>query len=162
MDQLRSLFEELGFANVATFIASGNVIFDTSRVDAGALERTIERHLRSALGYDVATFLRTPAQLVAVARQEPFPAAERAAAHALYIAFLPDRPGAAQQRRLDAFRSDFDDFAVTEREVFWLCRRKLAESGFSGALLEKTLGMPATIRNRTTVAKLAEKYGGPQ
>ena len=55
------------------------------------------------------------------------------------------------------FQTAADDFHVHEREVYWLCRKKLSESTFSGALLEKTLGMPATIRNATTVKKLAAK-----
>src|SRR6185369_8391120 len=44
MDQLRALFEALGFANVETFIASGNVIFDSKSKNVAALERKIDRH----------------------------------------------------------------------------------------------------------------------
>ena len=54
MDELRRLFTELGFANVATLIASGNVIFQTDAAGDGRdLEWRIERHLQQALGYDV-------------------------------------------------------------------------------------------------------------
>jgi len=42
--------------------------------------------------------------------------------------------------------------------IYWLCRKKMSESTFSGALLERTIGMPATMRNSTTVKKLAAKY----
>ena len=55
MDRLRALFAELGLANVATFIASGNVLFDADGA-AEALETRIEAHLQDALGYEVATF----------------------------------------------------------------------------------------------------------
>ena len=55
MDYLRALFEALGFANVETFIASGNVIFETKSKDTNALQREIEKHLHQALGYEVAT-----------------------------------------------------------------------------------------------------------
>src|SRR5687768_9846940 len=68
MEKLRSLFEELGFENVETLIASGQVIFETSTSDTSKVEAKIERHLRSALGYDVVTFIRTPAQLRKVAK----------------------------------------------------------------------------------------------
>jgi len=57
-----------------------------------------------------------------------------------------------------AFRSEVDDFRVHGCEVYWLCRKKISESAFSGALLEMAIGMPATIRNATTVRKLAAKY----
>ena len=39
MDELRGLFEALGFSNVETFIASGNVIFDSKATNVKSLER---------------------------------------------------------------------------------------------------------------------------
>ncbi len=159
MDQLRSLFASLGFANVATFIASGNVIFDAGSSDAAALEEQIEGHLKQSLGYEVATFLRSPAELAAIAGYQPFPPADlQADGTSLYIAFLREPPAPAAQQKLMRFRTDSDDLHVHGREVFWLCRKGMSQSAFSGALLERTLGMPATLRNRTTVNKLVGKY----
>ena len=51
MDRLRALFQELPLANVETFIASGNVLFDSDESDTRVLERMIEGHLRAALGW---------------------------------------------------------------------------------------------------------------
>ncbi len=59
MDVLRRHFELLGYTDVETFIASGNVIFTAPSHNAQMLEMTIENKLREALGYEVATFLRT-------------------------------------------------------------------------------------------------------
>jgi hypothetical protein len=43
--------------------------------------------------------------------------------------------------------------------VYWYCRgQALSDSRFSGALLEKILGMPATARNVNTVNRLVAKY----
>jgi uncharacterized protein (DUF1697 family) len=159
MGQLRALFEALDLARVETFIASGNVIFEAPAKDVRALERQIERQLETALGYAVATFIRTAAQVAAVARYQPFAAAELAdEANSLYVAFLPAAPPSAAEQKLLAFRTAIDDFHIHEREVYWLCRKKISESTFSGALLEKALGMPATMRNITTVRRLAAKY----
>ena len=66
MDALRVLFESLGFINVETFIASGNVLFETPDGDPQEMETKIEACLRSALGYEVATFIRTRAELAAI------------------------------------------------------------------------------------------------
>ncbi len=154
MSYLRELFAELGLLNVETMIASGNVSFEGAAADVVALEAQIERHLRQALGYEVATFLRTLPELAAIARYRPFADDEAT----LYIAFVSAPPSAAAQEKLMAFRSDIDDFDIHEREIYWLCRTKLSESRFSGALLEKAIGMPATLRNITTVKKLAAKY----
>ena len=78
----------------------------------------------------------------------------------MYIAFLSAVPDDEARRGVLAFRGAVDDFHVNGREVYWLCRKKVSESAFSGAVLEKTLGMPATVRNATTVGKLAAKYPG--
>jgi uncharacterized protein (DUF1697 family) len=77
---------------------------------------------------------------------------------AINVGGLPHVIRAVAERKLLSFRSDTDDFAVHGREVYWLCRKKLSESPFSGALLERTLETRATLRNITTVGKIAAKY----
>lgn len=154
MDQLRKLFERMGFSNVETFIASGNVLFDSPARNAATLEKKIQDELRKSLGYDVATFIRSASELRDIARYEPFKPAQ---SDTLYIAFLPSQPEHESQQKLLSFRCDVDDFHVYGREIYWLCRKKFSESTFSGALLEKTVCMPATIRNITTVRKLAAR-----
>ena len=158
MDHLRRLFEALPLSKVETFIASGNVIFE-SRASAAKLESRIAAHLQSELGYEVATFLRTPAELAAVAERDAFsgkssigkPAADM-------VAFLHQPPKPAAKQKLMALRNAQDDFAIAGREVHWWCRTKISDSKFSNAALEKALGVPATMRNITTVRKLAGKY----
>ena len=51
-----------------------------------------------------------------------------------------------------------DDFHVRGRELYWLCRTKISESEVSGSVLQKALGMAMTLRNSTTVKKIAAKY----
>lgn len=162
MEQLRALFTALGFANVATYIASGNVIFDAPDTSAHALEAQIESHLRDALGYQVATFIRTAGQLAAIADYVPFPAGSQGA-HGLYVSFLQAALSDEVQQRLLALRTETDDFHVRGCEFYWLCRTRLSDSPlFSGTLLPKTVGVPSTMRSVTTVKKLAAKYAAPQ
>jgi uncharacterized protein (DUF1697 family) len=159
MGHLRELFEELGLASVETFIASGNVIFEAPKGNVGALEKRIEGYLREALGYEVATFVRTPSELEEIASYEPFPARELEAEGALLnVMFLREQMGEEAQQKLMGLRSAVDDLHVRGREVYWLRRTRLGESAVSGALLEKRAGMQGTVRNSTTVKKLAAKY----
>jgi uncharacterized protein (DUF1697 family) len=160
MDCLRALFEAMGFEDVATFIASGNVIFDAPASDPRALERRIEEELCTMLGYEVMTFVRTPAELAAIAAHRPFPREDPdAAGNALYIAFLKEAPPDAAQSQMLALQTPTDLFHFHDRELYWFLRTKLSESSlFSGSVLEKTLGAPMTMRNITTVRKLANKY----
>ncbi len=159
MDHLRSLFEALSFKDVSTFIASGNVLFTTPRAGAPTLEPRIERHLEGALGFQVATFVRTPAELASVVEHEAFPAATVRNAHALWISFLKAPPSPEARDRVMALACATDDFRVHGREVHWLRRATSGEAIVSGAALEKALGAPMTARNITTVRKLAELAG---
>ena len=159
MDRLRELFEALGHSNVETFIASGNVVFDSPARNTQMLEKEIEDHLRESLGYEVATFIRSAPELRDIVSYRPFEASELdREGSSLYIAFLHTPPGGEAREKLSAFRTEIDDFHVHGREVYWLCRTKMSESAFSGALLEKTVRMPATMRNATTIKRLAAKY----
>ena len=158
MDHLRQLFESLGFSDVETFIASGNVMFETTAKNARPLEGKIEARLRERLGYEVATFIRTDQELVAIANYQPFRPSDLEAAAAFNIAFLTDKIDAKSTQKLMALRTDIDDFRVHEREIYWLCRKKQSESTISNAVLEKTLGRQSTLRGINTVKKIAAKY----
>ena len=158
MDVLRQSFESLGLTRVETFIASGNVIFDTSARNTAALEKKIAAQLRQVLGYDVATFLRTEAELALLTMHQPFPQPVYKSAVAFNIAFLSKPPDAQAIGRLMTKRTEIDEFAVNQREVYWLCRTRQSDSTFSNVALEKTLGQPATIRGVNTLQKLVAKY----
>jgi len=154
MEQLRSLFAELGFRNVATLIASGNVTFDATTAEAAKLEARIERHLQARLGFLSEAFLRTRPELEAVVAHDAFPVAKVKGAHALWIAFLKKEPSRAATDALMAQRCPTDEFHIRGREVYWLRHATSSESQFTGSL-DKLLGMPVTARNITTVRKLA-------
>lgn len=159
MDQLRKEFEALGFSNVETFIASGNVIFESRSQNAQALEKRIEARLSAAFGYPVSTFLRTLAELAKIVQDQPFaPAEVNAPGTSLYIGFLSVPPEPAAQESIAACRTAVDEFHVHKRELYWLCRKKLSESLVSGPALAKALGMPTTMRNVTTIRRLTAKY----
>lgn len=163
MDDLRALFESLGFSQVETFIASGNVIFEAADENAGLLEQKIESSLLGSLGYEVTTFVRSAPELAAVAAYNPFPSGNpEAEENNLYIGFLARPPDSEAQQKLMAFRTQLNDFHIHEREIYWLCRTRMSDSSFSGALLEKTLRMPATLRNSTTIKKLAARYAASE
>lgn len=158
MEQLRALFEQLGFDAVETFIASGNVVFETDAAPDAALEADIEAHLRAALGYEVATFLRTDAEVAAVAAYEPLPAVAMAEVAAFNVGFLASPLTADEIAILTAFNNDIDDFHSHGREVYWLCRTKQSDLKFNNNAFERALRRRATFRGRNTVLRLAAKY----
>jgi uncharacterized protein (DUF1697 family) len=159
MGDLRAWFEGLGLDGVETFIASGNVIFETGRTKPATLTARIERQLRDALGYEVPTFLRTDAELARIAGHEPFADLVAADGGSSYVAFLHKRPSATAAKKAAALSNDTDRVAVHDRELYWHIRGRMADSTLGPPVFEKTLGsVPATVRNLNTVQRLAARY----
>jgi uncharacterized protein (DUF1697 family) len=159
MARLKQEFEAVGVTEIETFIASGNVIFNARATDRAALTRRIEARLRAALGYEVATFIRTGTEVASVAGYRPFTPAQIEHAGAFCVGFLDQPLDAAGARALMAFKTDIDDFHTQGREVYWLCRTRQGESTFTNVNMERALKVRATFRGINTVTRLAAKYG---
>ena len=160
MDDLRARFEEMKFADVTTFIASGNVIFSSRAADPAKLTKQIEQHLQASLGYPVDTFVRTPAEVAAVAAFRPFAKTDHEnPANTVHVGFLAEPLSAAQARGLVACRTDVDELHFEGREYFWLCRIKSHESKVWASPQMRALKLPSSsMRNLTTLRKLAEQF----
>jgi len=160
MDRLKKLFDHAGFSGVDTYIASGNVVFDLSPSTKGAtVERTIEKMLLDALGYDVATFVRTGRELRAAAEHEPFAPAALKASLRFNVAFVKQPLDTRAVTAITGLATAVEDFHVRGREIYWLSRVMQSESKVSNAVFEKALAQPSTVRGISTVRKMAEKYG---
>ena len=156
MAELRSHFEALGLANVQTYLNSGNVSFISDRA-AADLEAAIETHLATSLGYAVTTFLRSSAEVTAIASTNLFPDAPPQ--DDLYVAFLKQPPTAAETQALLALSDAVFQVAVQGREIFWQRSKALGAPGQPGPPLEKALGAPATVRGLRTVQRIAATLG---
>lgn len=156
---LRAVFEQLGFDDVATFLASGNVIFDADADSEEGLTTRIEAGLRDALGYEVATFVRSCRELAEAASPGRLSGTRLAGEEGVTInvVFLGEAvpPGLAEVA--ESLRSDDDDFISAGREVYWLRRGMTSESP-AWRPLEKALGGRGTIRNLNTVRRLHERF----
>src|ERR1035437_9933175 len=93
MEALKRHFETMGFSEVETFIASGNVVFSSK--GAKGLDGKIAAALGRALGYEVRTFVRTVAELAEAAAHAPFAEKEVAACPTYLVGFLSKELDAA-------------------------------------------------------------------
>lgn len=161
METLRAHFAKLGFTSVETFIASGNVLFSTRSSDSPKLAAKIAAHLEKSLGYDVATFVRTRAEVAVIAAFRPFPDGDmNPPENTVHCGFLAESLSVAQARALEACRTEYDAFRVHGREYYWLCRQiKTHESTIWSSHEVKALKLPSSsMRNLTTIRKLAELF----
>jgi uncharacterized protein (DUF1697 family) len=160
MATLAATFEEMGFGAVSTFIASGNLLFESPAADAGQLEEQIQHGLADSLGYTVDTFIRTRAKIAAIAASRPFPAADMDnPAHTVHAGFLKAPLGAEAAERLEACRTDVDEFRAEGREFYWLCRIRTSDSKVWSSPAMKAVGIrTSTMRNMKMLRKLAAQY----
>ena len=158
MTELCTLFEQARLTNVRSVIASGNVLFESRAADSAALEKRIEAALRKGLGYDVETFVRTPDELDAVVAHDPFdPRDPVLESHTVHVIFTRSTISAASAARIAALGTDFDEFHVFGREVFWRTRGRSSDSPIKPGAFARAFDEPGTARNIKTVRKLAIK-----
>ncbi len=158
MEPLRREFEAIGCTAVETFIASGNVIFESRAREEAALGRKIEGQLAKAFGYEIETFLRSLRELEQILEDQPFGEVDAAAGQSVMVLFLSEPPAPVAAKNLLAASSETDEFSLHGREIYWLCRGRLSESKFTGPRLEKIVGARSTARNLKTVARLVARY----
>jgi uncharacterized protein (DUF1697 family) len=154
---LRAHFEALGCEDVATFRASGNVIFAKAGRHAD-LTSQLEEGLAEALGYEVPVFLRSEKELLTIAAHEPFDAKQLAASKGkLQVAMLTKRPSAAAAEKALSLSTEDDRLAIEGRELYWLPKGGMSESELDLKALATILG-PTTIRTKGTIDQIAAKH----
>ena len=155
MDALKKSFVRLGFKDVDTFIASGNVLFSSPEEDTARLERQIERRLHKDLGYEVATFVRTTDDVLALAGYQAFPADMTEAAAGLNVGFLAAPMTDEGMAALEKLATANDIFHTNGREWYWLSHTKQSQSVISNATIERMLKVRSTLRGMNTIVRLA-------
>jgi uncharacterized protein (DUF1697 family) len=157
-DELRSLFERMGFRDVQTFRASGNVVFVAGREPVAKMTARIEEGLEESLGFEVAVFLRTASEVQAIADRHPFARKlVEASKGKLQVALLLAKPAAPVRKEVRALASDDDKLELGDRELYWLPSGGTRDSALNLKAIEKLLG-PTTMRTKGTVEQLATKY----
>jgi len=150
--ELKTAFEEMGFTEVKTLLASGNVLFDAK--PSKALKDKIEAGLKAQFGFEVGTVLRSVDELQAMVKADPFGRAEGEDAKLHVMLFDTPVPAALKPQGV---KDDFDVAGRTARELFFIFYRKPdgTFSGNSSFDIEKRLpkGTLVTMRNWNTILK---------
>ncbi len=152
MSRLAEIVGELGYDGPWTYLNSGNVVFDATGRRAD-VETSIERALEAEYGFEVTTFVRTPAELRAALALEPFPVDHD---DTYFVTFLETAPTAAVATELESFSNNFDTLVVNGVEVHWRMRGRSTETTLRKKHW-KVLGEHSTSRNVTMLRKLLVK-----
>jgi uncharacterized protein (DUF1697 family) len=156
MAELCALFERARFADVTSVITSGNVLFSSRSADAAALETRIESALRTGLGYDVATFVRTADELDAVVAHDPFdPSDPVLDSHTVHVIFTRAPIDRSRAERIVALGTGYDELHVFGREVFWRTRGRSSDSAIKPSAFARAFGDPWKMFKRGRDVQLA-------
>jgi uncharacterized protein (DUF1697 family) len=157
-EDLSREFAALGFADIACFRASGNVIFAAGESSEARLRERIEVGLEESLGYAVPVFLRSAAELRSIVTREPFEASLVAASKGkLQIAFLVDVPSKKQRKDALDLATDEDRLAIDPRELYWLPSGGISVSDLDLRAVESALGI-WTMRTMGTVEQIVRRH----
>jgi uncharacterized protein (DUF1697 family) len=153
MAKLKEVVEGLGYADVFTYINSGNVAFTTTGT-RDAIEAKIERALEPAFGFEVETFVRTAAELRHIAEATPFPVPS---GHTHMVTFFRDRATTAQAKALEDLSNGTDLLVVDGRDVHWRIKGTVMTSLLKPKDWAGTGIGPSTSRNTNALRKLVAK-----
>ena len=147
MADLRSLVESLGYADVTTYVQSGNVVFTAESVDAAALEAAIEERL----GVAPAVVVLTRDELEQVVAGNPWPD-ERDGKH-LHVVFTAGEPDADVVAAAQEKATGGDEARIVGGTLYMHTPNGLGRSKLAAELARRG-PKDGTARNWTTVTKL--------
>lgn len=153
MDELKKIFALPGFKNIATYIQSGNVLFDSAVADVPALKKKTEAALKKALGYDVVVLLKTIPEIEVIIAGNPFK--KEMEGNNLFVTMLSEAPAAANIALLEPMRAPDEHVRVIGTTAYILCPpHTYGNTKLSNSNLEKKLKVQATTRNWATMNKI--------
>ncbi len=153
MPALKTMFEDLGFEAVRTYLQSGNVVFDSSASDISSLEAKIEAAILEEFGFVVPTLIRLPADFERIVDANPFPEQTISNSIQPYVIFLKNTPAS---QKLELPESEFAEHVFGELEIFVYYPTGSGTSKFSNNFVERKLKTSASSRNWRTVLALLE------
>ena len=155
MDALRKTFETMGFTSVRTLIASGNVVFRAAKADSRKLEKTIEKALVRAHGYDGKVVVRSLAEYEKMMRAMPpcWGDQKGLRCYVLFLRHAIDRPSLLRELQLNA---EVEEVRYVPGALLWSARL----DGLTRSRMTKINARPIydemTVRNLNTTRRIHE------
>jgi uncharacterized protein (DUF1697 family) len=155
MEELKKVFESMGFRNVKTILASGNVIFESMEVKAPVIIQTIGEKLESAFGYNNGVIIRSIEQIRKIAIQEPFKQIKVTPQTRLYVTFLQEKSKSSLKIPYESPNKGYKIISNSEYEVFSVATLSPeVQSTDLMNILDKEFGRKVTTRNWNTIEKI--------
>lgn len=152
MADLRDALQEEGLADVATYIQSGNILFNSEESDA-SLEQTIAQCIAKRFGYEVPVLVRSDMFFQKIVDANPMGDQDTASMH---VTVLSTTPSAELTKGPATEKLGQDTFTIVGDVVYVLCPNGYGKTRLTNAFFESKLQLQATTRNWKTINKLIE------
>ena len=156
MEELRKVYEALGFEGVQTLLQSGNVVFRTRERNLTKLAGRIEDAIEQRWGFRPAVILRTGAEMAEVMARNPFAGRKDVEPAKLAVVFLASDPGEEVREAVRRIPCEPEELRIEGREMFIYFPNGMGRPRLSMPLVERALKVAGTARNWNTVRKLCE------
>ena len=157
MDDLRLLYESLGFEDVTSYIQSGNVLFECSEKKAAEIKILIEKSIEEKYGFSVHVEIRTNKELKNILNNNPFdPVQIEKDEKRFLVTFLSESPDEHSVRDIQQFVLPGEKLIVSNLVVYLHCPDGYGKSKLSNNYIERKFRVSATTRNWRTANKLYE------
>jgi uncharacterized protein (DUF1697 family) len=155
MSDLKSLFENLGFKDIRTYIQSGNVIFKSSASAVKKLELKIETAIKNYFGFDVPVLIITPTELEKVIKQNSFLKKKKDTGK-MYVTFLADVPSKENVSKFKKVDFSPEEYSINGKNIYLFFPNGYGRAKINNTFFENKLKVLATTRNWKTINKLFE------
>jgi len=152
MPELTAVFVELGCTRVATYLQSGNVVFD-AKVTSSDLSRRIEEALKQRFDYAIPVITLTAAEFKLVTERNPF-MSDKLDRRKLHVTFLAEAPSPELVKTIDPNLGGEDQWQAIGAAVYLYCPNGYGRTKLTNGLFERKFKTVATTRNWQTVTNL--------
>ncbi len=156
MEILRGMFHALGFANVQTYIQSGNVIFQSEQSNPYELSNKIASEMAETFGFEVPVIVKMKDELIETIGNNPFLKDTEKAISALHATFLSDRPDPEKIGSILHNHFQPDEFELIDKTIYLYCPNGYGQTKLTNNFFESRLKVVATTRNWRTTCELLQ------
>ncbi len=154
MDELRSLFLDLQFENIRSYIQSGNIIFQSTAEDEKILTQQISDAIRKKFGVDIAVMVFSVESLKNILRNNPFVRDTSKESSFLHVTFLASSPDLSKEGYIRQKAGEGEAIHFSDEAVYLYCPNGYGRTKLHNNFLENQLKVKATTRNWKTANEL--------
>ena len=156
MAELREHYASLGFANVRSYIQSGNLVFESELTDQAEIARLIAEKIMAVYGFDVKIVMRNLEEYDAAIAANPFLDRGEEDLRKIIVMFAGSPIPEDWREKVPEFPNSTDELTVIGKEFFLYCPDGYRNTKYTHALLERKLKIDVTARNWRSVLKIRE------